>query len=234
MCKMSFANSGGKTSPGVPKLYVADPRSPGVEEGDETELRASSSLRRSALSPAPQKSTILNNGSSPAGAQTINIRSLIAQKEKELHEINDYRVSTLEEELRRREKAEVTVRAKFGKLKEDFMYNLKLIEDRDAELDRYEANFESLKGVIRSKDNELNELRTEVADVKSQLDSERSRAKANDSHYETKLRDMTESLEKSKWAQEDDERRHREALDACKRDLAQQLRTREAKPAHIV
>jgi hypothetical protein len=157
----------------------------------------------------------------------MNIRSLIAQKEKELHEINDYRVSTLEEELRRREKAEVTVRAKFGKLKEDFMYNLKLIEDRDAELDRYEANFDSLKGVIRSKDNDLNELRTELADTKSQLDSERNRSKTNDGHYETKMRDMTEALEKAKWAQEDDERRQREVLDACKRDLAQQLREKD-------
>ena len=41
------------------------------------------------------------------------------------------------------------------------------------------------------------------------------------------MRDMTEALEKAKWAQEDDERRQREVLDACKRDLAQQLREKD-------
>ena len=163
---MSNANPSERIpSAAATKLYVADPHSPGVEENTGGGHISSSTFRRSALSPVQGSATLSGSSNSPAGGQTMNIRSLIAQKEKELHEINDYRVSTLEEELRRREKAEVTVRAKFGKLKEDFMYNLKLIEDRDAELDRYEANFDSLKGVIRSKDNDLNELRTELADT---------------------------------------------------------------------
>ena len=44
---------------------------------------------------------------SPTGAQAFNIRSLIAQKERELHDINDYRVSTLEEELETGKKVRV-------------------------------------------------------------------------------------------------------------------------------
>ena len=205
------AGGGGSTTPAP--FRVVNPKSPPLNM---------SSLGISASVPSP-----LDTSSTAVGGQTMNIRSLIAQKEKELHDINDYRVGTLEEELRRREKSESVLRAKFAKLKEDFTYNLKLIEDRDAELDRYEGNFESLKGVIRGKDSELHELRTQVADLQGLLSTERSRAKSNDSHYESKMRDMNEALEKEKWGREDSERNHREVLDACKRDLATQLRVKD-------
>ena len=87
------------------------------------------------------------------------------------YDINDYRVSTLEEELRRREKSESKLRTKFAKLRKT-SYNLKLIEDRDAELDHYEANFESLKGLIRGKDKELQELKTQIEDLQSIVTTE--------------------------------------------------------------
>ena len=164
---------------------------------------------------------------SPTGAQAFNIRSLIAQKERELHDINDYRVSTLEEELRRREKSESKLRTKFAKLKEDFTYNLKLIEDRDAELDRYEANFESLKGLIRGKDKELQELKTQIEDLQSIVTTERSRSKSNESNFEQKIKEVTDSLEKCRWAKDDEDRKHHEVVEAMKRDHAKALREKD-------
>ena len=105
---MSNANPSERIpSAAATKLYVADPHSPGVEENTGGGHISSSTFRRSALSPVQGSATLSGSSNSPAGGQTMNIRSLIAQKEKELHEINDYRVSTLEEELRRREKVQV-------------------------------------------------------------------------------------------------------------------------------
>lgn len=40
---------------------------------------------------------------------------------------------------------------RYDKLKEDFKFNLGLIEDRDAELGRYEAAIQSLKECLRDK-----------------------------------------------------------------------------------
>jgi hypothetical protein len=37
-------------------------------------------------------------------------------------------------------------------------YNLKLIEDRDAELDRYDALFANMKTVLRDRDAEVKKL----------------------------------------------------------------------------
>ena len=38
---------------------------------------------------------------------------------------------------------------KFNKLKEDFKYNLKLLKDRDDELESYDSNVEGLNGNAR-------------------------------------------------------------------------------------
>ncbi|CAN0399635.1 unnamed protein product, partial [Ectocarpus fasciculatus] len=40
---------------------------------------------------------------------------------------------------------------RYDKLKEDFKFNLGLIEDRDAELGRYEAALQGLKESLRDK-----------------------------------------------------------------------------------
>ena len=175
-----------------------------------------------------QTSSPLNSpNDSSAVNQTFNIRSLIAQKERELHDINDYRVNTLEEELRRREKSESKLRTKFAKLKEDFTYNLKLIEDRDAELDRYEANFESLKVVMRGKSKEINELKTQINDLQSIVTTERARSKSNETNFEQKMKEVTDSLEKTRWAKDDDARKNHEVVEAMKRDHAKALREKD-------
>ena len=55
-----------------------------------------------------------------------------AKKEKELHDINEYRIATLESLVQERDRDLTEHKAKLGKLKEDFTYNLKLLEERDA------------------------------------------------------------------------------------------------------
>lgn len=51
------------------------------------------------------------------------------------------RIQTLEEALNGKEKDLQEEKAKFSKLKEDFKYNLKVLEERDQELERYDATF---------------------------------------------------------------------------------------------
>lgn len=94
--------------------------------------------------------------------QSSRLRNLILTKEKELHDINEYRIETLEQVsvldsalaclgclmlmvlshsyhlqmLRERDRLLDELTGKMRKLKEDFQYNLSLIEERDNELDR--------------------------------------------------------------------------------------------------
>lgn len=62
--------------------------------------------------------------------------------EKELQSaLSKYRIETLEEALNGKEKELQEEKAKFSKLKEDFKYNLKVLEERDQELERYDITF---------------------------------------------------------------------------------------------
>ena len=62
--------------------------------------------------------------------------------EKELKSsLSKYRIETLEEALNGKEKELQEEKAKFAKLKEDFKYNLKVLEERDQELERYDITF---------------------------------------------------------------------------------------------
>lgn len=52
-----------------------------------------------------------------------------------------FRIQCLEKAVRERDEALGVERAKFGKLSDDFVFNLNLVEERDRELDSYETAF---------------------------------------------------------------------------------------------
>ena len=62
------------------------------------------------------------------------IQDLIRIKEKELQDMNDFRFKCAKEAIERKDNELKTLNCKFNQLKEDFNYNLSLIEDRDTEV----------------------------------------------------------------------------------------------------
>lgn len=58
------------------------------------------------------------------------------------------RIQTLEAALNGKEKDLQEEKAKFSKLKEDFKYNLKVLEERDQELERYDVTFSGNDDVL--------------------------------------------------------------------------------------
>ena len=117
----------------------------------------------------------LPSGSDP---QNGHLRGLILQKEKELHDINEYRIHTLENLVGDKEKDITEHKQRLQKMKDDFCFNLKLLEERDAELERYDASFSSLKAVVRERDQELCELKIATAELQHNVKQERDRAAA--------------------------------------------------------
>ena len=59
-------------------------------------------------------------------------KGLIATKERELREINELRLSSLQQAVDERDAALQDAREKFLQLREDFEFNLKLLEERDS------------------------------------------------------------------------------------------------------
>lgn len=58
------------------------------------------------------------------------LRNMIGQKERELHEMNDLRVRALEKAISDRDSHLEEANDRFVQLRDDFQYNLKLLEDR--------------------------------------------------------------------------------------------------------
>ncbi|KAG6965941.1 hypothetical protein JG688_00006985 [Phytophthora aleatoria] len=156
-----------------------------------------------------------------------NIRSLILEKEKELHDINEYRIRTLEALLRDKETAVTTAKQKLTKLQEDFKYNLKLLEGRDEELALYDANFASLKNVLRDREAELSEIRAREAELQAELQRSKQRAGEQEVQYQQKLKDARAQMEGARWKFDDELRRQEDAMETLRRNTERQLREKD-------
>ncbi|KAE9290928.1 hypothetical protein PF008_g25460 [Phytophthora fragariae] len=156
-----------------------------------------------------------------------NIRSLILEKEKELHDINEYRIRTLEALLRDKETAASAAKQKLSKLQEDFKYNLKLLEGRDEELALYDANFASLKNVLRDREAELSELRAREAELLAELQRAKQRADEYEAQQQQKLKDTRAQMEGARWKFDDELRRLQDAMETQRRGAERQLREKE-------
>ncbi len=67
-----------------------------------------------------------------------SLKELAVQKEKEWRDIQEKRIATLETLLKQKTQDLSEEKGKLNQLKEDFKYNLKLLEERDAELEKFE------------------------------------------------------------------------------------------------
>ena len=85
--------------------------------------------------------------SSPEGA----IDSVLQQKEY-----------ALQQELSAKEQENAQLREQLRVLADDFRYNLSLIEDRDAELERFEATVDSLRQQLHAKEEEIANIRSQT------------------------------------------------------------------------
>ncbi|OQR83132.1 hypothetical protein ACHHYP_15054 [Achlya hypogyna] len=156
-----------------------------------------------------------------------NIRSLILEKEKELHDINEYRIRTLEGMLKEKEAAMAGYKQKFYKLQEDFKYNLKLLEGRDEELALYDNNFATMKIVLRDRENEIGELRIQLADMTSDIKAEKQKHIEQDAFYNQKLKDARGQVEAARWSYDDAVRKQKDDFEAYKRRTERELREKD-------
>lgn len=65
-------------------------------------------------------------GASLNQSGTSDLRDIIAQKERELHEINEFRLRNLEAACAEKEREVADLKARLTQVKEDFAFNLKV------------------------------------------------------------------------------------------------------------
>ena len=139
---------------------------------------------------------------SVASAATVTegpFRSLIAQKERELHDINEYRLKSMEEAVRTREASEKAIRIKFKKLKDDFVFNLRLIEERDRELDKYETTCDKLKTYVREREKDIANMKIELTEVRSKRTRSEEDSSRQEIDFQHQLKTQASQSEAYRW-----------------------------------
>ena len=89
------------------------------------------------------------------------LKNLAEQKEKEWRDIQEKRIEILEKTLKQKSQDYNDEKTKFTRLKDDFKYNLKLLEERDAELEKYAITKDGKvfqKAFLNYPDREIGEL----------------------------------------------------------------------------
>ena len=109
---------------------------------------------------------------------------LVLQKEKEWKDAFQLRVQMLEATLLEKEKDLKNERLRFRKLKEDFEYNLRLIEERDEELEKYDAAFTKVRQAESTKTAEVSELFVKIDELKLKLENEKQAKEELQKHYQ--------------------------------------------------
>lgn len=113
-----------------------------------------------------------------------SLKELAVQKEKEWRDIQEKRITTLETLLKQKTQDLSEEKGKLNQLKEDFKYNLKLLEERDAELEKFEqtliSTFQIRKKskffkkliiiIIIATRKQLSEKNSEISELKIKID----------------------------------------------------------------
>ncbi|XP_078729140.1 coiled-coil domain-containing protein 57 [Lampetra fluviatilis] len=155
--------------------------------------------------------------------ESIRLERLLGDKEQEWHELQKLRARVLAESVRRAERATAEERERFLQLKDDFKFNLRLLEERDGELEHCEADLASARS-----DNA--ELRAHVSELSVQADRLRSALAAarRDGEEETvqhreRLRELRLDTERARGVVEAQLSQRSEELERLRRELERKV-----------
>lgn len=107
-----------------------------------------------------------------------SLSELLAHKEEEWRALQAQQALLQEEAWQDTQQQLQEAQAELHSLREDFVYNLKLLEERDQELQRYDAAFAQAQGLEGARQAELSELKIQVVKLQQALLGQAQRAEA--------------------------------------------------------
>ena len=152
-------------------------------------------------------STAVQTPQQAFGADARSLKDLIEAKERELSELGDYRVSSLEAAVKERDEKLRRLQATIGRLRDDFGYNLKLVEERDVELAAAEEAVRCLEDRLRDSDLRKRELTKDVADRNEKLDRAARALAEREATWRQRFEEQKEELDQARWQAQDGARK---------------------------
>ncbi|KAM6964625.1 coiled-coil domain-containing protein 57 [Tautogolabrus adspersus] len=104
-----------------------------------------------------------------------DLEAQLASKEKEWKELQAVRVHQLESSLRKAQEECSSLRERYQQIKEDFQFNLAVLDERDRELERYDVVTTGALTVENKRQEEVKQLRLQVTRLEEQRTREAER-----------------------------------------------------------
>ncbi|XP_028263771.1 coiled-coil domain-containing protein 57 [Parambassis ranga] len=157
-----------------------------------------------------------------------DLEAQLASKEREWKELQAERVHQLETFLRKTQEECSTLRKQYKQLKEDFQFNLALLDERDRELEKYDAVTARALTVEQNRHAELNRLRQQITELEEQRareEEERQEELSTHQHTAAQLRLQLDELQRTMSGEN---KSQMEKYEQMKMDLQRRIKSVEA------
>lgn len=118
------------------------------------------------------------------------LSALLARKQEEWRALQAHRSQLQEAAL-------AEARGRLRSLHEDFVYNLQVLEERDRELERYEAAWAQARGLEEARQAEASELQVEAARLRRALAQEAGQREDLQRQFQLQLQEHRRALERA-------------------------------------
>ncbi|XP_056153483.1 coiled-coil domain-containing protein 57 [Lampris incognitus] len=153
-----------------------------------------------------------------------DLQTQLAIKEREWKELQSLRVQQLESSLKEAQDQLSSLRQRFWQLREDFQFNLTVLEERDRELERYDTMAAKAQTEGRARQEELCQLRIMVAKLEEQRDREAKEREEELRCCQQRAAEHRMQLETLQSSMTGDIQKQREEYEQIKQDLQRRIR----------
>ena len=178
--------------------------------------------------PAHALSAFSSSAASAAVLSPAALHALLATKQKELSDITTLQSTALTAHLATVTQSYEALRSSYSTLKQDFLYNLNLLNERDAELTQLEADDFARQRRDEDRERECAALRSEVkvrvVRDRERGEEERLRRVELTASYETKLVVISEELGKLRMAVEEEKARGDRRVEVVREEAERERR----------
>ena len=149
-------------------------------------------------------------------------QELVALSEQRMNQINK-RTHDVEERLSVREQELAKTKQQFAQLTQDFRYNLKLLEDRDAELERLDASIVTHRAAAEKADNALQQQKNLVTEREAEVRREKSRIAELEAYYKEKVERLAKQTDDARNSKDEELQKQKDDFLVLERQLVRQL-----------
>ena len=139
-----------------------------------------------------------------------------------MNQINK-RTHDVEERLSVREQELAKTKQQFAQLTQDFRYNLKLLEDRDAELERLDASIVTHRAAAEKADNALQQQKNLVTEREAEVRREKSRIAELEAYYKEKVERLAKQTDDARNSKDEELQKQKDDFLVLERQLVRQL-----------